>query len=44
MAYICNIIGSTISSLGYIMMKKGMHKVENTGLNGGKKKLGYFTW
>ena len=25
-------------------MKKGMHKVENTGLNGTKKKIGFFTW
>ena len=43
-AYTGNIIGTLFSQIGYILMKKGMHKVEYSGLNGGKKKIGFFTW
>ena len=43
-AYTSAVIGATIVQVGYILMKKGMHAVENSGLNGGKKKVGFFTW
>mmetsp|Transcript_43560 Transcript_43560/g.57673 ORF Transcript_43560/g.57673 Transcript_43560/m.57673 type:complete len:222 (+) Transcript_43560:33-698(+) len=43
-AYTANLLGTLLTQIGYILMKKGMHKVENSGLNGGKKKLGFFTW
>ena len=42
-AYVTSIVGTVTTQVGYILMKKGMHKVENTGLNGGKQKLGFFT-
>lgn len=35
-AYVASMIGTVTTQVGYILMKKGMHKVESTGLNGGK--------
>jgi len=43
-AYLANILGTFFTQMGQILMKKGMHKVESSGLNGGEKKLGFFTW
>jgi len=43
-AYLIDCLGTLLTQIGYIFMKKGMIKVEQTGLNGSKKKLGFFTW
>lgn len=42
-AVIIDFFGTFLSQVGYIMMKKGMIKVEKSGLNGQKKKIPFFT-
>ena len=43
-AYLVDLVATFLSELSYILMKKGMMKVEKTGLNGTKKKSGFCTW
>ena len=42
-AYLVDLLATFLSQLSYVFMKKGMIKVENTGLNGTKKKTGILT-
>ena len=42
-AYLIDLCATFVTQIAYILMKKGMIKVENTGLNGTKKKIGFFT-
>ena len=42
-AYIIDFLGTFGGQVAYILMKKGMIKVENSGLNGTKKKIPFFT-
>jgi len=42
-AYLIDLVATFFGQYAYILMKKGMIKVENTGLNGTKKKSGFCT-
>ena len=42
-AFFADLFGTFATQVAYILMKKGMHKVENTGLNGLKARSGYLT-
>ena len=42
-AYLIDLFGTLLGTIAYIMMKKGMIEVENSGLNGSKKKIPFFT-
>ena len=42
-AYLVDLTGTFLGHVAYILMKKGMIEVENSGLNGSKKKIPFFT-
>ena len=42
-AYLVDLFGTFLGTIAYILMKKGMIEVENSGLNGSKKKIPFFT-
>ena len=42
-AYLIDLIGTFLAQVAYILMKKGMIQVENSGMNGSKKKIPFFT-
>ena len=42
-AYLIDLVGTFVGQVAYILMKKGMIEVENSGLNGSKKKIPFFT-
>ena len=42
-AYLIDMVATFMAQVAYLLMKKGMIEVENSGLNGGKKKIPFFT-